>query len=140
MSDVVRKELERVIDKLEQEKRELQSQVGYYEHAIETIKNMIKEMSPDKSAPIKFKSVGEAVKHLFRVNLDKAYTSIDVSNALEEMIDQGQLKLGKNQKLNRLVHSTLYTLYKKGHLQKSSSDNPLVDYEYLKRFELVESS
>ncbi len=140
MSDFVIKELERVIGKLEREKRELQSQVGYYENAIKTIENIMEEMAPNKSAPIKFKSVGEAVKHLFHVNLDRAFTSIDVSNALEEMIDQRQLKLGKNQKLNRLVHSTLYTLYKKGHLQKRASDNPLVDYEYLKPFELVESS
>lgn len=139
MSDIISQELKSAISRLEHEQMDLQSQIDRIEHAIETLEDLIRKTSPNKSAPAKFSTVGEAVRHVFMVNLDKVFTSIDVSNRLTEMIDTGQLKLRKDQNLKRLVHSTLYTLSdKKGYIQKRPSDDPSVDHEYLKPFVMGE--
>lgn len=139
MSDVITQELKRVIDRLKDEQMDLQSQIEKIEHAIATLEDVIGKMSHNKSAPTRFSSVGEAVRYVFKVNFDKVFTSIDVSNALKEMIDKGQLKLKKDQNLKRLVHSNLYTLSdKKGYIQKRPSDDPLVNHEYVKPFVLGE--
>ena len=134
--EIIIKELESVIHRLEDEKYELQKQVDNYDDAILKIEDMIEKLRP--KPPVKmFESVTEAVKHVFQSNLDTAFTSITASDSLKKMIKKGQLELRKDQNLKHLVRSALYILSeKKGYIQKRPSDNPLVDYEYIKPFSL----
>ena len=132
-NNIIVEELQRALDNIEERKESLYEEITKCDSAITEIEGMIERRKPKEKTLLlfnKFESVTSAVRYIFAEEPDSRFTSVDVNNRLKRMVDKEELAIGENQKLNKLAHSSIYTLAKKGYIKRHHSDDPRVNNEY----------
>lgn len=132
MSDIVRKELKRAVDNLESRRLELDEEMHDLDRAIFMMSDMIEKMTPVEYP--KLQHATQVIRDFFNNNMEKPLTSKDVVVGFQKYVDRGQFVLKKSQKISALVHNSLFTLSEQQkYIEKVKSDNPEVDWEYIRR-------